>query len=230
MFLLAFALVACGGEQKKQDSPQPTSLNAATATVELPPTRIVYRTPTAIPQPTATQTPLPQIEQVAGEKSLALRFVVTGGGIDPRIDTWAYTGRVTLNVQTDGSASGSGILWPSPIDNECRVTTLGSDANYAFDVQGYMTYDGSRVRLNIELVPQTTGLLEPFRILCTPDEADAELVQADFLWPMLSQSHALTYTLYPEDLVSTVRYTEDLAARTEGALTGMLEVEVQLVQ
>lgn len=224
-------LAACGDNgNTTEEPPQPTSLNLATATVEAPPTRIVYRTPTAIPQSTVTPTPLPEIQQVAGEKSLALRYTVTQGGIDNRVDTWVYTGRVTLKVQTDGSVSGSGILWPAPSDPVCQVTPLGSDANYAFDVQGQVTYDGSRVRLRVDLLPSTTGLVEPFRIQCTEDVSAAELVQADFLWPMLRQAEALSYTLYPDELVSTVRYTEDLAERSGGTLTGMLAIEVQLLQ
>lgn len=230
VLLMIVLLAACGGNGNTEEPPQPTSLNLATATVEAPPTRIVYRTATAIPQSTVTPTPLPEIEQVAGEKSLALRYTVTQGGIDNRVDMWVYTGRVTLKVQPDGSAGGSGVLWPAPSDSVCQVTPLGSDANYAFDVQGQVTYDGSRVRLHVELLPRTTGLVEPFRIQCTEDVSAAELVQADFLWPMLSQAEALTYTLYPDELVSTVRYTEDLAARSDGALTGTLAIEVQLLQ
>lgn len=231
LLCLVVTLVACGGSGNKRETPLPASPSLPILDVtEVPATRIVRRTETPPPQPTPTPTALPEIQQAAGEKSLALRYTVTQGGPDAKVDEWIYTGRVTIAVQLNGTASGSGVLWPSAIDPDCVVIPRGTEADYAFDVQGQVEYDGSRLRLKIELMPHNPDAEEVFHIQCVGEPEEGYLVELNYLWPVLSQVEALSYTVFLDEIVSTLRYSEDVGTRTSGAFNGMLQIEAQLFQ
>lgn len=231
LLCLMVVLVACGDKTKEQEqSPPATESSLSAVATDVPPTRVVRRTPTAVPTAIPTATIVPEIQQVAGDKSLALSFTVTQGGPDPLVDSWNYSGLATVRVQLDGTASGSGVLWPIGVDPECRVTSPSPSTIYAFDVQGYTTYDGARVRLHLLLVPQDIESPEQFQVRCPDEPLEGHFIETNFLWPMLTQVEALDYILYLDEIVSIESYTEDLAARTDGALTGTLAIEAQLQQ
>ncbi|NDJ84392.1 MAG: hypothetical protein GYB66_00765 [Chloroflexi bacterium] len=160
----------------------------------------------------------------AGDWGLNLRFEITGGGPFGEVDTWVYSGQATIRVTEDGNATGSGRIYTSPLDERCLVETFDSEG-YGFTVTGSLAYDGERLWLEIELVPDDYFVIENYVVTC-PDYTEARQISENYLWPMLGQIEKLEYRFWMDDSQHEIEFNEDLTARTNrvfrGAINGHL--------
>lgn len=230
--LAALFLAACEDDEPPPSQPTSTPQEVALATstpadsIEPAITAPPSTPPTPVPGPSPTATLNFPVWQYASTWALNLRYEITAGGPFLEVDQWIYSGQVVLRVLEDGSASGSGVLYPAPLDTLCTVTPNDSEG-YAFTMSGGLRYDGEKVWLDIEMLPTDYFYIENYTVLC-PDYNEPRQVANNYLWPMLGQVEALHYT-FPLDRNSfNLVHNEDLNARTNGVLRGALHYELLL--
>ncbi len=228
--LLLFTIlvvVACKGSNDQVQQNTVIVPSTPSPTAARPPTRIIQRTPSPTLPPMLTPTLNFPVWRYASEWALNLHYAVTGGGLYLRVDHWVYSGTALIEIAEDGRATGRGTLWPSPYDEQCVVTPLAVGAGFGFAVEGTLVFDGARILLEIEVIPDDYEAIEEYQVEC-PNNPQPRHVTGSYLWPLLYQTGSLHYTFWVEENHQTLTYDEDLAARTNSVLRGTLHAEVSL--
>ncbi|MBI5929269.1 MAG: hypothetical protein HY862_08170 [Chloroflexi bacterium] len=233
MALLLLGLVACK-KDKTNDGDDVSGVQVAPAIIGTntpqPPqvvTVVVTRTP--IPQITPSLTPTLDFPayKVAGTWSLYVRFDINDEGLVKQL---GYSANATLNVTDYGVVTGNGMLMPTPSDPVCEIHPLGGEG-FSFDIQGILRPDGERILMDIELIPTSYSATENYEVRCPEDAPDFRTVsQPNLIWPILSQTQRTKFTFDLTQPSYTVTFTEDIAARTDNVIKGMLAGELITLQ
>jgi hypothetical protein len=254
--LLVFIIAACGGDDEddrnEENSNSGGNGDTSQEVVEQPDNDTVPGLPTPTPRlvtftpapsPTITATPtLPyDINRYWGDWSLFLRMEVTNA---PYADLYRYSGStVNMQVNLDGTVTGSGQLQPYVVDEDCTVTLLTDTASappdeedenspfgtgtFNFNVQGQLRVQGEDVWMDVEILPEDYLVMETYQRICQ-DYRESGNVDIRQVWMVLGETNNLRMTI---PLIGNAPYTitlqENLDQRTS-MLSGMLDVEITL--
>lgn len=169
--ILAAALAACS-----QDSPPPRA--TSTPTFQPVVTRIVTPLPTFTPQPTPTLSY--DLFGVAGGWGMRFRFDINDGGFADQI---RYSGGADVQVNLDGSVTGTGYLAQQIFDEPCAARVMDNDP-LTFDIQGSTRPVGDQVWVDLTLLPSDPFKPERFQLIC-PAFNDVRDFNQPLLWPIL---------------------------------------------
>jgi len=188
-------------------------------------------TPGPPPSPTPPPTPAYDISPIEGRWYLRVDVVITGSRLAGEL---RYNGALDLVVEGSGLVSGSGSFSPGILSPPCDARVVGGQL-LSFIAQGTTFFDGPSLGIDVQLQPEDAQQSERYRLIC-PDYGDVREIEQPVLWPALSAlarqdvggaAFAGLHWRIPLRVGWTYAFSADLATLTDGALDGLLAVEVR---
>jgi hypothetical protein len=216
VMLLTVILTAC---KDNTPSRSPTAQPVFTPTIPAVITKIVTPRPTYTPLPTPTLDY--DVEPVAGRWIMRFQITILD---NPFVDEISYSAVADLQVNIDGSISGTGHFSQNVNQEGCNARVTDSTP-LNFTITGTTRPEGDQIWADLHIVPADPFQPESYTVIC-PTYNDVRSQSAAILWPALTALNRLTWGFIIEnDQVFT--FESDLSQDTGGQIDGQLSAEVR---
>jgi hypothetical protein len=187
------------------------------------PTRIVTLAPTETPLPTPTPTLPYAIAPLLGtwliDLNLQLREGIT-------FDDVRFIGTLNVDVQPDGTLSGSAEFYPAIWQPPCVTAALDPEPLRAALSGALQTADGGAVQARLRFQPEDTSQTTTLRLAC-PDFPEGITLSEPIFWQAMRAADLIALSV-PLQVGFVRRFSADLSGISGGALYGTLYAELRV--
>jgi hypothetical protein len=209
--------VACAPASIPTVTPAPTPSPLLYITVVV--TRVPTETPTLPPTPTLPY----NITPLVGEWSVVMNFSLRGNRVFSDV---RFIGSTTLQVNLDGSVTGSIEFYPTVYQAPCVASVLDSEPLRAAITGALRRASDGTVLTDLTLQPDKPLQPTSLRLFC-PDFSAAYESREPLLWPALKAVYGLAFSFPLRPDFSEI-LNADLSGPGGGGLRGLLTSDIRL--